>query len=294
MADSGSSPDEGETGGARADRGAPLVATPRRWAVGTLSLAVGLFALAQTYISLWSAPRELMSFAGPIAITTAVFGVFLWLVLRGEELRLARQLRVARTGSSAIRAMVTRRGHGSGLTRLFSTRVGVAAVLLADGERAAALALLRRGSPLLRGGRLDGLHRVLEADLERALEAKANLERAIERLAALPPIGNREADLYRTHVLVKAVLELGDPDKALEVADALQRSEDGEERVYVLWLRTWFELDGKQSGRDRVWPAPSEGELRMATLLARAHGAEKLVERLEERVAAIAHPVAEK
>jgi hypothetical protein len=190
--------------------------------------------------------------------------------------------------------MVTRRGHGSGLTRLFSTRVGVAAVLLADGERAGALALLRRGSPLLRGGRLDGLHRVLEADLERALEAKANLERAIERLAALPPIGNREADLYRTHVLVKAVLELGDPDKALEVADALQRSEDGEERVYVLWLRTWFELDGKESGRDRVWPAPSEGELRMATLLARAHGAEKLVERLEERVAAIAHPVAEK
>ncbi|MGH7293688.1 MAG: hypothetical protein ACRELB_02090, partial [Polyangiaceae bacterium] len=56
------------------------------------------------------------------------------------------------------------------------------------------------------------------------------------------------------------------------------------------WLRVWFELDAESAGYRDAWPAIPEGRLRLATLLARAHGADKLVEKLEERVSAIARP----
>jgi hypothetical protein len=106
----------------------------------------------------------------------------------------------------------------------------------------------------------------------------------------MDPLGNREADLYRIHVLVKALLEQGDPDGALEVLGALEPSRDDEQQLYVAWLRVWFELDTEAAGTRHAWPALAEGQLRMATLLARAHGAEKLVQKLEERVSSIAHP----
>jgi hypothetical protein len=104
-------------------------------------------------------------------------------------------------------------------------------------------------------------------------------------------IGSREADLYRTHVLVKALLEQGDAEGAGEVARELDASRDDEERVYVVWLRTWFDLDVNLPAADLPWPPLSQGELRMAALLARAHGADKLVEKLQARMAAIARSV---
>jgi len=53
---------------------------------------------------------------------------------------------------------------------------------------------------------------VVEADLSRASGSPASLDGAIRALRALEPTGNVEADRYRTHVLVKAILERGDDD----------------------------------------------------------------------------------
>jgi hypothetical protein len=164
-------------------------------------------------------------------------------------------------------------------------------VLLADGDRDGALDVMASGSPLLvRGGRLDRLRAVVDADLERSAGSPASLERSIQQLQAMTPIGNREADLYRTHVLVKALLEQGDPDTALEAVRMLESSHDDEQQLYVAWLRVWFDLDAEAADYRHAWPALAEGQLRMATLLARAHGAEKLVEKLEQRVSSIARP----
>ena len=103
----------------------------------------------------------------------------------------------------------------------------------------------------------------------------------------LGPTGNREADLYRTHVMVKALLEQGDPEGGLELYRSLAGTKDDDERVYATWLRVWFDLEaGADDGDD--WPVLSEGELRMAMLLARTHGADKLVEMLETRLPAVA------
>jgi hypothetical protein len=108
----------------------------------------------------------------------------------------------------------------------------------------------------------------------------------------MEPIGHREADLYRTHVLVKALLEQGDTDTAVEVAGDLERaagrSQDEEQQLYATWLRVWFDLDAEAAGYREAWPALPEGQLRMAALMARAHGADRLVEKLEERVSSIA------
>ncbi len=107
--------------------------------------------------------------------------------------------------------------------------------------------------------------------------------------ARAAPTGNREADLYRTHVLVKALLEQGDAEGALEMYRTLEKSTDEDDLVYATWLRVWFELEAAaEEGED--WPALSEGQLRMAALLARTHGAEKLVEMLEARIASVAPP----
>ena len=58
--------------------------------------------------------------------------------------------------------------------------------------------------------------------------------------------------------------------------------------LYATWLRVWFDLDAEAAGYRHAWPALPEGQLRMAALMARAHGADKLVEKLEERVSSIA------
>ncbi|MGA7121970.1 MAG: hypothetical protein WBY94_17815 [Polyangiaceae bacterium] len=281
-------------------RGAPLIATPARWLAGSLVLTaalVGALAIGlNVYVTLSHAHRPIASPLTPVAFAFAVSSVVLWIRLRTDELRLARELRIARTGTSVIRATVThRRGLASFLAPNPSTRLGRAAVFLADGDRSEALDAFSGGSPLMRGGRLEKLRRVVEADLERAAGTSAGRDDCVRRLRAMAPIGNREADLYRLHVLAKALLEEGDASGGSELAHSLEASNDGEERLYGTWLRTWFDLDaaaGECGGGEGAvsWAPLPEGDLRMAALLARAQGADKLVEKLEGRVAAIARP----
>jgi hypothetical protein len=207
------------------------------------------------------------------------------------------------------------------LARWSSSKLGAAAVLLADGDREGAIDALAAASVLMRGGRLDRLRAIVDADLERKAGTAAGLERCVQRLRQATPVGNREADLYRVHVMVKAVLEQGDGVAAVELATSLGRSADDDERVYATWLRVWFDLDGEggdagessepgdessepgdegsepgdaADGGDagEPWPALSEGDLRMATLAARAHGAESLVSKLTLRLSAIARAAA--
>ena len=138
----------------------------------------------------------------------------------------------------------------------------------------------------MRGGRLGALQAILEADLERATGTSVGLERCVQQLRAMAPLGHREADLYRTHVLVKALLQQADAEGASELARALEAPGDEDEGVYAVWLRVWFDLDEEDAGEP--WKELGEGRLRLATLLARAHGAEKLVERLETRLGSVA------
>jgi hypothetical protein len=273
------------------DRGAPLVATWLRWASSAAALGAAFVAVVEGYILFTHSPRTLGSFAALIGVTCVLGALLLLAILRAEESRLARELRTARTGTAVLRSIVLRRRQQAPfLGRLFSTRLGTAAVLLAEGDRSAALDALAASSPLMQGGRLEKLRAVVDADVERAAGNSVGLERCVQRLRAMDRTGNREADLYRLHVLVKALLEQGDADGAYELLAELERSTDDEERVYVAWLRVWFDIDAEAAGYRDAWPALPEGELRMATLLARAHGAEKLVEKLEERVGAIARP----
>jgi hypothetical protein len=267
-----------------------LVATFPRWAVGTLALAAGFVAAVQAYVTFTHSERTLASLSGLIGGFVVVEAALVFAGLRSEEARLARELRTARTGTKALRGLVIgRKPQGPFAARLLSTRLGAAAVMLAEGDRQGALAAMAGGSPLMRGGRLDRLRDILEADAERATGTSVGLELCVGRLRELPPTGNREADLYRTHVLVKALLEQGDPEGALELYRSLEGSMDDDERVYAAWLRVWFDLEAAaQEGE--VWPPLGEGQLRMATLLARTHGAEKLVEMLEARIASVARP----
>lgn len=276
----------------RVNRGVPIVETWARWLVATTLFAIAFVVLAEAFIALSHSGRTLASLSTVLATACAIVAGLLWMTLRAEELRLARELRTARSGTVALRAMVAdRRNRVPSLARLLSTKLGTAAVLLADGDRSDALEMLERDSPLMQGGRLRELRGIVAADVERAAGTSAALDRCVRQLRAMSRIGNREADLYRTHVLVKALLEQGDADAALQVARELEASQDDEERVYVAWLRTWFDLDLESSGDSQSWRTLSEGELRMATLLARAHGAEQLVEKLDVRVAAIARQV---
>lgn len=278
------------------NRGPPLVATPTRWLVGTVVLTAALTSalaiLVRAYVTLSHSQHPIASPLTPVFLAFAVSSVVLWNRLRTDELRLARELRVARTGTSVIRATVTRRrGLATLLAPHPSTRLGRAAVLLADGDRSEALDACAGGSPLMRGGRLEKLRHVVEADLERAAGTSAGRDECVRRLRGMAPFGNREADLYRIHVLVKALLERGDASGAHELAQSLEASNDDEARVYRTWLRTWFDLDTRAEEEGAVsWAPLPEGELRMAALLARAHGADKLVQKLEGRVAAIARP----
>jgi hypothetical protein len=273
------------------DRGAPLLATWPRWALSAAALAAVFVAAVEAYILFTHVDRTLAYFAPLIAVVCATEALVVLAILRAEESRLARELRTARTGTAVLRGLVARRRQQAPfIGRLFSTRLGLAAVLLADGDRAAAVDVLARTSPLMRGGRLDALRAIVDADLERATGTPGGLERCVEQLRAMKPVGNREAELYRTHVLVKALLEEGDADGAVELITELEPSRDEEQQLYVAWLRVWFDLDGEAADYRHAWPALPEGQLRMATLLARAHGAEKLVEKLEERVSSIARP----
>ncbi|MDP9148354.1 MAG: hypothetical protein M3O36_00215 [Myxococcota bacterium] len=306
---------------ARERRRQPLVATARRWAAATVSLTAASVALLGAYVFITHTARTLASFAPLIVSIVLGGGAVLCAILRAEESRLSRELRTARTGTPALRATVARRREEAPLLgRFLATKLGAAAVLLADGDRAEALHVLAGISALMRGGRLDALRAVVEADIERASGTPGRIEESVRRLRAMEPLNNREADLYRLHVLVKALLQRGDGEGALQVAQELTASRDEEERIYVVWLRAWFDLDGfgddasegtedaerccagaeghgddgahaGASRRTSAWAPLPEGELRLAALLARAQGAEKLVERIETRVAAIARPL---
>ena len=281
------------------DRGAPLVAAPLRWLALVAGEIVAFVGMGYGYIAFTHAKRTLESLALPLAIAVGVTALATWAMLRAEESRLARELRTARTGTATLRGMVfSRRQKLPVVLRLFSTTLGTAAVLLADGERSAALDTLAQSSPIMAGGRLQRLREVIEADAERAAGTSVALERVVNSLRAAAPIGNREADLYRTHVLVKAVLEQANDDAATELHAELAKSADEEERLYAVWLRTWFEL-GTPANRDEhegTKPAghlrddehdENDGELRLALLLARSQGADELVKRLEAKLAAL-------
>jgi hypothetical protein len=318
---------------------AALVATVSRWLAVGVALEVGLAAAVEALLLFTHRSGGFAVFAWPLGVGVTVGWLLVFAMLRAEESRLARELRTARTGTPVLRALVARRRQELPfLARWSSSKLGTAAVLLADGDRDGAVDVLRTTSVLLRGGRLDGLRAIVEADLERKTGTSAGLERCVQRLRSAAPVGNREADLYRVYVLVKAVLEQGDADTAVELADEFAASDDDEERVYATWLRVWFDLDesdgedadppsrdehptrtdGVDAGGDAArggdevsgaeqpargrgdpavegahpggWPALSEGDLRMAMLAARSHGAESLVTKLTHRLSAIARP----
>lgn len=276
-----------------AARGAPLVATWQRWILCTGALATAFVVAIEAYLVFRRSDQPLTSYLWLVAVVGGLEALLVLALLRAEESRLARELRTARTGTAALRGMVThRRQQAPFLARLFAVRLGASAVLLADGDPSGAVDVLSGTSLLVRGGRLDRLRDVVDADLERAAGTSVGLERCVQRLRAMDPIGNREADLYRTHVLVKALLEQGDAEGAIEVVGELEATTpaDDEQLLYATWLRVWFDLDasGEPAGYRQAWPALPEGQLRMAALMARSQGADKLVEKLEERVSSIA------
>ncbi len=271
---------------------AALVATTSRWLAVTAALEVGL-ALGVLGILLFThRTGSAALFEWPLVLGGTVGALLIYVMLRAEESRLARELRTARTGTSVLRALVARRRQEMPfLTRWSSSSLGTAAVLLADGDRDGALDALRAASVFMRSGRIEKLRAVVEADLERSAGTPASRQRAVQRLRDAPPVGNREADLYRVHVLAKAVLERGDDETAVELASQWGESPDDDVRVYSTWLRVWFDLDvenvdGEEG--DEAREALSEPDLRLAMLAARAHGAESLVAKLTERLSTIA------
>ncbi|HEX3772433.1 MAG TPA: hypothetical protein VHV30_16260 [Polyangiaceae bacterium] len=263
----------------------PLVATASRWAAGSGGFALGLVVLTEGALLFAHSSRPFSTFLVPLVIASLAGALVLFFLLRSEESRLARELRTARTGTAALRALVARRRVSQPIfARFVTTPLGTAAVLVADGDRDGALDLLVKTPLLMRGGRLDALRAVVDADVLRG-DGAAGLARCISVLRELPPFDNHEADVYRTHVLVKAILARGDAEVAFEVGAKLGESPDDEDRLYATWLRVWYELDAdKESG----WPALGDGDLRMATLLARAQGADDLVTKLSQRLSAIA------
>ncbi len=262
-----------------------LLATTPRWLVGTTGLC-GLAFLAVRWLPASIATEGARWFWG-VAVWTAGSLVF-WLYLGGEEARLVRELRVARTGTTVQRNVVMRRRRPGPrfvivmvwqaavrlLTVLASTRLGYAAVLLAEGDVEAADAVLRGLERVLpQGGTLGQLRAVVHADLLRARGSEASLAEAIQALHAMSPIRHVEAERYRIHVFVKALLEQADGATARSLAEDLARHPDAELHVYAIWLRVWFDLEHL--------PTPAEADTRLAILLARVHGAEDLVRRLE-------------
>jgi hypothetical protein len=282
--------------GAAQRKSVPLLLTWSRWFASSVAVGASLVAMTAAVLGFLHSQRSLASLAGPLLAACALEALVVYALLRAEEWRLASELRTARTGTPVLRAMIVRRRERAPLVaRLFTTKVGLAAVLLADGDRAGAVDALSARAPLaflVQRGRLDRLRAVLDADLDRASGTPDGLDRCVEHLGssgeAGAPIGNKEADLYRTHVLVKAILERGDTERAFDLAQELGNSPDDDERLYSAWLRAWFHLEAE--GPEVAWPDVDEGQLRMAALVARAHGAERLVAELEARLSAIARP----
>jgi hypothetical protein len=276
------------------ERGLALVATWRRWGVGSAALIVAVVAGTEGAMGFVGAHRPLGSLATPMALAAAVGSLLFLGTLRAEESRLARELRLARIGTPALReSTLARRDRAPFFARLLSTQLGFAAVLLAEGDPAGAASALAGASALTRGGRVDALRAIVDADVERARGTPAARTASIETLRGAAPLGNREADLYRDHVLSKAVLEAGDSDTAFDLACELVASPDDDRRVYATWLRIWFDFEGAADppgpGRaDDPWPPLTEGDVRVATLVARAQGADSLVTKLEARLLAIA------
>jgi hypothetical protein len=163
------------------------------------------------------------------------------------------------------------------LASLASTRLGFAAVLVAEGDLVAAQGAMGIAWPWSLAGTLGQLRRVVQADLMRGGGTEASLEQAIKTLYAMDPLEHVEAERYRTHVLVKALLEQADGATARQLADDLASHPDEELRVYAVWLGVWFDLSHL--------PKPTEPDVRRAMLLARTHGAEELVKRLEALLA---------
>lgn len=265
----------------KVNRGLPLVATRARWALFAALACGAMCTLGYGYISFSHSERTFESLTPWLASGAAAVALITFAMLRAEESRLARELRTARTGTTLIRDMVVRRRQRLPIfLRLGTTTLGTAAVLLADGDRSAALDALAANSPLMGTGRLRRLREVIEADADRASSSMAGLARCIDTLRTGARIGNAEADRYRTHVLVKAVLQQADADVGTQILEELAHAKDEEERVYAVWLRVWFDLGRAES--------LTEGELRIAALLARTHGADDLVKKLDERIAQIA------
>jgi len=210
-----------------AENRVPLVATTSRWVASSAALTVGLSAAAVALVLFTHSARPLSSFVTPIAIAGAIGSLLLFVLLRAEESRLARELRTARAGTSVLRGLIaSRRQQLPFFARICSTQLGLAAVLLADGDRDGALDALATASRLMRWGKLERLRAILDADLERSTGTSVGLERCVQRLRSMAPIGHREADLYRIHVLVKAVLAQGDGDVGFEVASELGALDD--------------------------------------------------------------------
>ena len=272
------------------------MATLPRWAASSAGLLAAVGAALAASLGFLHAAPEWSSLMRLVALVALPAPLLAFALLRAEESRLARDLRTARSGTPVLRALLLRRRQELPfLTRWSATKLGTAALLLADGDRAGAVDALASSSRFVRGGRLERLRAVVDADLERNTGTTVGLERCVKTLRAEPPLGNREADLYRVHVLVKAILERGDDEAAAELGGALAASDDDEERVYATWLRVWFELDegAPADGADATAPAPalpalSEGDVRIAMLAARAHGAESLVEKLDHRLSEMA------
>lgn len=262
----------------------PLVATPLRWAASSAVLIGATLAIARGY-SAWShTDWTALPFLTAVAAACAAESMIVLALLRAEESRLARGLRVARTGTPLLRGTIARRRRQRTLLgRLASTDLGVAAVLLAEGDEAAARDVLAAEPPWMDVGRLSTLRAIVLADVERTSATPRGRRHCIERLTAIRSLRNREANLYRAHVLVKAVLEEGDADAAFDLAARLGTSADQDERIYAAWLRVWFDLDGEGD-----WPPLADQDARLAVLLARSHGAEKLVDKLEARRVGIA------
>jgi hypothetical protein len=288
----------------------PLVASLPRWAASSVAGVLGLVLANDAILVLSHVKPTLAMFTQVLAFGAPAIFVIVFALLRAEESRLARELRTVRTGTAMLRSLIVGRQQLPFLTRWSTTKLGTAAVLLAEGDRFGATEALRTSSIFMRVGRLEKLRAFVEADAERSAGTGASLDRCIQRLREAELTGNREADLYRLHVLVKAVLAKGDAETGDDLARDLGGASD-EERVYATWLRVWFELDGQASessasaaeeksaasaadettdATDEPWPPLTDGDLRIAMLSARAHGAEQLIAKLAERLSAIARP----
>jgi hypothetical protein len=263
-----------------------LFATWSRCALSAAASALVVLLASVGWLAFTHSTRTLASLTGALLPAWGALSLLALLALRAEDARLARELRTARIGSAALRSLVARRQRLPFVARAFSSGLGSAALALANGDPAGARDALATASPLMRGGSIEPLRAVVEADLDRANGTGSSLDRSIAKLRSIGRMAHHDVERYRIHVLTKAVLARGDADAAVEIASDLVVSPDEDLRVYATWLRAWFELDGDPECSD--WPSPGEGLLRRATLVARANGAEALVDKLNLRILAIA------